>query len=237
MIRKTISVAVCDEQVLVDVLEKLRKELRDSVRIEMERTEDSVRAEIGFCDKDEDFVCASLRRVISTAVQSYYKEKSLLAALRLPILERQLYLALVSALVVFDRTYEKELIERVIPSFRHLDLDGLYRFRLQEVRSRWSEIAELAMDSLCSLQASTVCLELIRFLLSTCPFGCECLRITSGEQAYEISDGRNSVWVSPDELLSCVVRRNPRIVVAVEGESDPGIALIDTIFSRKSSEN
>lgn len=92
------------------------------------------------------------------------KHKYLTHAIRLP-LDRTSYDLLLHTLVAFDRENEREMIASNIPLCDGMSLDGIFHFRMQELRSRWKEIARMATENAPYLIDEDTLNELIRFLI------------------------------------------------------------------------
>ena len=85
--------------------------------------------------------------------------------IRLP-LDRNSYNLLLHTLVAFDRENEREIISEALPLTDGISLDGIFYFRLCELKTRWDEIAQLATDNAQYLIDEDTLNELIRFLIS-----------------------------------------------------------------------
>lgn len=101
-------------------------------------------AEIEF--KTEKEYCPYVRRFAETAIADViaigYKYRYFENAIRVPLLspmERRLFF---TALVSADYKEDKAYIEKRIRGFENYCLEGLYHFRLQELKKRWEGIVE-----------------------------------------------------------------------------------------------
>ncbi len=99
--------------------------------------------------------------MFATVVKYEYLKR----AIRLP-LERNSYNLLLHTLVAFDRENEREIIEENMPVCDGMSLDGVFYFRLGELRTHWEEIARLATENAPYLIDEDTLNELIRFLIS-----------------------------------------------------------------------
>ena len=106
-----------------------------------------------------------LRNCLIDMYATVVKEEYLRQSIRLPI-ERNSYNLLLHTLVAFDRENEREIIESKLPIGDGIALEGVFHFRLQELRKRWEEIAELAKANAPYLIDEDTLNELIRFLIS-----------------------------------------------------------------------
>ena len=81
-------------------------------------------------------------------------------------LDRKSYNLLLHTLVAFDRENERAVIEDSLLLTDGVSLDGVFYFRLKELRKRWDEIAALATENAAYLLDEDTLNELIRFLIS-----------------------------------------------------------------------
>ncbi len=106
--------------------------------------------------------------------------------IKLP-LERNSYNLLLHTLVAFDRENERELIENELIMRDGLALDGIFYFKLGELRARWDEIAELAMANASYLIDEDTLNELIRFLISAVNPKIMKLEVSQQDNRYNVS--------------------------------------------------
>lgn len=76
------------------------------------------------------------------------------------------YEMLVHTLVAFDRENEHKLLRDLIKVEDGLTLDGVFNFRLSELKSRWLEICKLTVSNGAYLRDDETYNELLRFLIS-----------------------------------------------------------------------
>ncbi len=105
---------------------------------------------------------------------------------RLP-LERNSYNLLLHTLVAFDRENERELIQDALSLCNGMALDGIFYFRLRELKARWDEIGALASDNAAYLIDEDTLNELIRFLISAVSPKVMRLDICQHDEEYNVS--------------------------------------------------
>lgn len=105
---------------------------------------------------------------------------------KLPI-ERKSYNLLLHTLVAFDRENERELLTEQIRPINGMALDGIFNFKLKELRDRWNEIATLANENGAYLIDEDTLNELIRFLISAVSPKIDELEISQSDNKYNIS--------------------------------------------------
>ena len=76
------------------------------------------------------------------------------------------YRLLLHTLVAFDRERERELLDEIITVGQSVSLDGIYNFRLGELKLRWDEICALITSNASFLYDEMTLNELLRFLVS-----------------------------------------------------------------------
>lgn len=76
------------------------------------------------------------------------------------------YELLIHTLVAFDRENEHKLLNKLIVVQDGMALDGMYNFRLTEIKERWLEICNLTRNNGAYLYDDETYNELLRFLIS-----------------------------------------------------------------------
>ena len=97
-----------------------------------------VRASVTLACEDEkkEPLIETLSETLSEVVVHNFKLKFLKKYSRLPKSNSLWYNAFLTALVTFDREWDKEIVLRELFFGRELLLDGFYNFRLKELRER-----------------------------------------------------------------------------------------------------
>ena len=89
---------------------------------------------------------AQMRRLANEHISDIfaigYKYEFFKAHLALPLLSKEDRFLLYSALVSADYKEDKRYASRRLGSFEDCSIDGVYNFRLSELRSRWQEVLE-----------------------------------------------------------------------------------------------
>lgn len=81
-------------------------------------------------------------------------------------IKQSTYRLLLHTLVAFDRECERELLYKIINVQPVISLDGIYNFRLSELKKRWDEICSLISGNVSFLYDELTLNELLRFLVS-----------------------------------------------------------------------
>ncbi len=116
------------------------------------------------CEKCKSQLLGEIRSCLIDMYATVVKYEFLRNAIKLP-LDRNSYNLLIHTLVAFDRENERELIESCLIMQDGMSLDGIFNFRMQELKKRWQEIADLAMSNALYLLDEETFNELIRFLI------------------------------------------------------------------------
>ena len=115
--------------------------------------------------KNRDSLIGIIKEVLCDMFATLIKCDYLKKRLKLPI-DKYSYNILIHTLVAFDRDNEREIINKALVIQDGMSLDGIFYFRLDELRARWDEIGKLATDNAFYLIDEDTLNELIRFLIS-----------------------------------------------------------------------
>ena len=127
-----------------------------------------------------------IRECLIDMYATVVKHDYLKRTIRLP-LERNSYNLLLHTLVAFDRENEREIIADNLLLCDGMSLDGIFYFRLQELRTRWEEIARLATENAPYLIDEDTLNELIRFLISAVNPKIMRLDVSQHDNRYNVS--------------------------------------------------
>lgn len=81
-------------------------------------------------------------------------------------INKSTYRLLLHTLVAFDRECERQLLWNIVGVSPSVSLDGIYDFRIAELKSRWDEICSLITGNASFLYDEMTLNELLRFLVS-----------------------------------------------------------------------
>lgn len=81
-------------------------------------------------------------------------------------LSKMNYELLLHTLVAFDRENEHKLLNKIIKVENNMTLDGVFNFKLRELKDRWAEICALTRSNGAYLYDDETYNELLRFLIS-----------------------------------------------------------------------
>lgn len=96
----------------------------------------------GACERQNE-IEERIFHIIEVVVLSYFKLRYFAEKLHI---ERFTHAtcALVSAIVHFDRDFERDIVRKAISTSVDYNIDGLVNFRMRELRLGWSELADVA---------------------------------------------------------------------------------------------
>lgn len=119
--------------------------------------------------KDEDFsyVSAKLKQLVADVVLYIYKEKFLENKINLQNLTENYKVALLKALVLFDSESDKQIIKTKLNFDTDLYLESFVNFKLNPLKKRWQEIANLANENDVNVLQNDTFLDLLKFLIAT----------------------------------------------------------------------
>lgn len=105
---------------------------------EGERMEIAFKTERAYCPYVRKFAEENIAEVIAVGYKYAFLDKRL----RLPLLSGEERGLLLTALVAADYKEDKSYVVRRLKNSNSYSLDGVYHFRLRELKRRWEEIAD-----------------------------------------------------------------------------------------------
>lgn len=136
------------------------------------------------CNKSK--LTKEIRNCLMDMYSTAAKHDYLKNAITIPI-DKHSYNLLIHTLVAFDRENERAIIDKAMIMQNGMSLDGIFYFRLQELRKHWDEIAELATSNAAYLIDEDTLNELIRFLISAVNPKIMRLEISQNDNKYNVS--------------------------------------------------
>lgn len=108
------------------------------------------------------------------------------------------YELLLHTLVAFDRENERKLLNGIVRVEDNMTLDGLFNFRLCELKGRWLEICELTRNNGAYLYDDETYNELLRFLIGAVNPKINKLTITEYDGKYRLTGLLNNGAIDLD---------------------------------------
>lgn len=141
-------------------------------------------------------------------------------------------------LVVFDRESEQTLIENAFEVEDGMAIDGIFRFKLTELKNRWKEICTLTKENSFFLIDEPTFFELLRFLISAVNPKVRTLTLRQDGNEYIVtgmSDAEGlKLSLTKDELVFYLVDFAPLELVLLGEFSDSALkAQLQMLFDAK----
>ena len=122
--------------------------------------------------------------------------------------------SLICSLVHFDRRYEENFLRKALAETADFNVDGLYNFRLQELKQNWDEVISLASRLMNSTDSD--CYDISAFITST-DNASNRVAIDSGE-VYNLTTGKKvhilDVFDNYEHnLIMAVISQSPNEII------------------------
>lgn len=146
------------------------------------------------CDAEqieEEIAC-----IVETVFLTFMKLRYFLNNLQPHALNHS-HCALVCSLVHFDRAYEGTIVRRALADTADFNVDGIFNFRLESLKSNWQELVELADRLLSGASVTRDVFDIASFITST-------------------EGAKNRLAVCEDKLINLTKRRTVRILPLFE---------------------
>lgn len=131
--------------------------------------------------------------------------------------------SLICSLVHFDRRYEENMLRRALAETADFNVDGLFNFRLMEMKQNWEEVISLATRLMNSTDSDAY--DISAFITST-DNADNRVAIDSGE-VYNLTTGKKA------EVLKVFDNDEYNLIMAVIGESPEEIIVERTPISKE----
>ena len=163
--------------------------------------------------KNKQDIVKTLRECIAEIFLTTVKLDYLSSVLTMPLLKSDSYKLLLHTLVAFDRDTERDIIYGVLSFGDSLALDGLFNFRLGELKKRWNDIAELAVNNSAYLNSDETLNELLKFLMSAISPKITKLEVVKRGDCYNIKGDMGGEFkyriTSPEQLMIYLINIAP----------------------------
>ena len=131
--------------------------------------------------------------------------------------------SLICSLVHFDRRYEENMLRRALAETADFNVDGLFNFRLMEMKQNWEEVISLATRLMNSTDSDAY--DISAFITST-DNADNRVAIDSG-QVFNLTTGKKA------EVLKVFDNDEYNLIMAVIGESPEEIIVERTPISKE----
>lgn len=103
---------------------------------------------LAVADEFEKNIKQQILELVSDEIIFEYKFDVLKNNINIPISNALLLNAFIKALVVFDRQTDKDIIKKNLILQEKLNIDSFYYFRLDKLKNRWCDIAQIVNDNI-----------------------------------------------------------------------------------------
>lgn len=215
-----ISIDKCFSKEIEYILSKV-KNIRD-LSFAVEESKDRIWVYLAsLCEKSarlEEEITVTIEKVILTYMKTrFFLEK-------LPSFQlTHATCSLICSLVHFDRRYEENILRKRVAETADFNVDGLYNFRLQDLKQNWEEVISLASRLMSSTDSDAY--DIASFITSTDNAGNR-VAIDSG-QIFNLTTGERA------DLLDIFDNDEFNIIMAVIGECPSEIIVERTQISKE----
>lgn len=215
-----ISIDKCFSKEIEYILSKV-KNIRD-LSFAVEESKDRIWVYLAsLCEKSarlEEEITLTIEKVILTYMKTrFFLEK-------LPSFQlTHATCSLICSLVHFDRRYEENILRKRVAETADFNVDGLYNFRLQDLKQNWDEVISLASRLMSSTDSDAY--DIASFITSTDSAGNR-VAIDSG-QIFNLTTGERA------DLLDIFDNEEFNIIMAVIGECPSEIIVERTPLSKE----
>ena len=215
-----ISIDKCFSKEIEYILSKV-KNIRD-LSFAVEESKDRIWVYLAsLCEKSarlEEEITVTIEKVILTYMKTrFFLEK-------LPSFQlTHATCSLICSLVHFDRRYEENILRKRVAETADFNVDGLYNFRLQDLKQNWDEVISLASRLMSSTHSDAY--DIASFITSTDSAGNR-VAIDSG-QIFNLTTGERA------DLLDIFDKEEFNIIMAVIGECPSEIIVERTPLSKE----
>ncbi len=130
--------------------------------------------------------------------------------------------SLLCSLVHFDRNYEENLLQKAVTSTADFNVDGLYNFRLNELKNNWNEVVDLTARLMASTDSDSY--DIASFITST--EGAKARLILDKKGVFNATTGREV------KILPVFNDYEYDLIMAVIGESPSEISVSGVTLSK-----
>lgn len=190
-------------------------------------------------NKDRQRIISTIREHIADMFLTTVKLEYLQAVLVLPGLKDDAYKLLLHTLAAFDRETERDIVYCALNFGDNVALDGIFYFRLAELKRRWDDIAELAVNNAVYLHNDETLNALLRFLISAISPKISRIEVVKQNGGYKIKGdggGRFEYRVhSSEQLMLYLINIAPtQLTLCGSFENDNIVDRLTAIFDVKS---
>lgn len=152
--------------------------------------------------KMADYALARAKDEIAEHLAVEYKYRFFDQRLELFGLDELMRTAFLSALAVFDKETDKKYILEHLNFFDEVNIDSCFAFCMPLLQERWTEIVSLVESNMFELMANEGLLEMMKFLIRSCPVESEEVFVGQTENLFLIENARREVQFEFEKNVS-----------------------------------
>lgn len=228
------------EEWITTIMDFLRQNLPSDCLIATTKTGGRCQLAIASETEERNLIIKIIADCIIEALGYFCKYKYLSDNLKLP-LDADRYNILLHSLVQFDRSSDEKMLKSCVQISDGMALDGIYNFRLSELKRRWDEIIMLTKENSIYLIDNETYFELINFLFTSIEAKVKNVVLAKRGENYVITNENDSklLFSSRDvkEIVYKLIDYAPlSIAVNRSFENEKTIELITRLFGMRQSE-
>lgn len=158
-----------------------------------------------------------LSKLITRAICIQYKSEFLDKNLLIPSQDRIGAIAFKKALLNFDRETDNYIVQKNLRFTSNLYLNSFYEFKLKSLKSKWTELVDLANENRDYLISTDAFLDLLKFLVDNLDICEEEIDVFQEDEGYKIclnsSDYKDSFCheiFNEEDLISSIIDLSPQ---------------------------
>jgi len=194
---------------------------------------------------DEDF-CSTVEAIIRESVIDYveccYKVQYLKEKIKKPTADNLTFETYIKVLSVFDKSTDKNAMEKIILFHQTFFVDSFLEFRLLPLKKHWDNLAELSSDNLTTFSTETF-VDVIKFLINTMENNTYKIKVICGDGFFKIYNMTNknskvkkiAECIDDLELISSILNSCPSYIDVYlnAGDNNHAINFLSNIFSNR----
>jgi|GEM_PF-6853671 len=191
--------------------------------------------------KQRDYFVLLLLELVSEVITMEYKTEFIENNLPRFYADELMQTAFVSALAVFDKQTDKDIIKKALILEQELNLDWFYHFKLGVLQERWREICALIQENMAKLKASGGVDDLIKFLINTCDVNAVEAHIFEEQNKIFIADANkkpynlfaNKAMDNSEFALKSLITLSPAKIILHATTENALVRVIQKLYSNR----
>ena len=151
---------------------------------------------------------------------------------------------LINTMCVFDKSYDQQIVSKIVDLDKPIFIDGYYNFRLDALKHKWEEIAKLVCDNQYILHDEELIMEFLQYLLDSVSSQVTHLTVTLEEDSFLMYDQKGkliptvqslakSATVEEEAAVNILLLKPKRISVYYGKRPEPNFMKLLGLFDCK----